>query len=161
MQEDPKDVENADIVSTNFQPSEFQIKFLQAAINIGTYKNKTSVSQEADVDRGCWYAWLKQAGFAEWFYEEFNKSIKFRIFELDMICFNKASSDFKYMELLQKKYGGIAPVSPGVNVNVTANAKAEANTEIDLGTEETKKRLASNLGILQRYGCIPQFASEE
>ncbi len=147
-------------VSTKFDPSENQVKFLQAAINVGTYKNKSSVAEQAGVDRSTWYNWLKEDGFPEWFYSEFNRSIQFRVFELDMICFNQASRDFKYMELLQKKYGGLSSKESGLNINVSANAKAEAKPEIELGTDEAKKRLSRNLGILSRYGHNFKAVSE-
>jgi len=161
MEDKPKSPETEPTIVTKFNPNENQVKFLQAAINVGTYKNKTSVAEEAGVTRKVWYDWLKQDGFAEWFYTEFNRALKFRVFELDMICFNNAMQDFRYMELLQKKYGGLPVGNSGVKVSVEAKATAEAKTEVELGTEEAKERLGRNLGIMQRYGYLPQFVSEE
>lgn len=147
-------------ILTNFKPSDNQVKFLQEAVKSCSYKNKTELAKATGVDRHCWYDWLKTAGFAEWFYGEFQKAIQFKVYELDAIGFRKAETDFKYFELMMKKYGGLAVSVPGVNVNVSANANAEAKTEIELGTEEVKKRLSRNLGILQRYGYMAQFVSE-
>ena len=161
MEDKPKSPENQPAIATKFDPSPEQVKFLEAAINVGTYKNKTSVSEQAGVDRSCWYKWLKKAGFVEWFYTEFNKAISFRVFELDMICYNKANEDFRYMELLQKKYGGLPVGNSSIKVDVKANANAEAKTEVELGTEEAKERLSRNLGIMQRYGYLPEFVSED
>jgi len=160
MEEKITKQENSPAIVTHFDPSPEQVKFLEASINVGTYKNKTTVSEQAGVDRSCWYNWLKKAGFAEWFYTEFNKAISFRVFELDMICYNNASKDFRYMELLQKKYGGLPVGGSGVKVEVSANANAEAKTEVELGTEDAKKRLSRNLGILQRYGYLSPLISE-
>lgn len=160
MDQAPEKVENPDTIATKFQPSENQKDFLQAAIANCSYKNKSKISEDAGVHRTRWYDWLKEDGFPEWFYSEFNRAIQFKVHELDTIGFRLAETDFKYWEAMQKKYGGLAVSKPGVNVNVSANANAEAKTEISLGTEEAKERLSRNLGILSRYGHLSQLISK-
>ena len=154
-------VKEADAILTKFNPSPEQVDFLQAAIKLCTYKNKTKIAEDANVGRTRWYDWLKQDGFPEWFYSEFNRAIKFKVYELDAIGFKKAETDFKYFEFMQKKFGGVViPDRPGIKIDVNATANAEAKTEISLGTEEAKRRLSRNLGILSRHGYMANQFSE-
>jgi len=161
MEDKNKIPETEPTIVTKFNPSENQVKFLQEAIKSCTYKNKTALAEAAGVTRKVWYDWIKQAGFKEWFYGEFQTAIQFKVYELDAIGFRKAETDFKYFEVMMKKYGGLIASVPGVHVNVNASASAEAKSEIELGTEELKKRLSRNLGIMQRYGHLSELVSEE
>lgn len=46
-----------------------------------------------------------------------------------------------------------------INVTAQANASSEAKTEVTIDPEKARTRLQENVGILRRYGFIPETVS--
>lgn len=88
--------------------------------------NVSRISKECGVDRKNWYIWLKKPGFLEWFDQERERNMTLIRHKLDNIGLQKAKTDFRYFELMQRVAGRNTSddkdeKSPGVQVNFNAN----------------------------------------
>ena len=124
--------------------------------------------REAGVDASTFYLWRKKNNRLKLFTEELAKRCDSRRTDLveDAFVKNCVSGGPQGLgnvaaQIFYLKNRGWKDTTPNTEINVNALAQANNNTEIELGTEEAKERLGRNLGIMQRYGYLPQFVSEE
>lgn len=89
-----------------FVPSKKQIELLGAMLDIEVPSTVTGICKFVGISRSTYYEWFKDLQFKEWFKKNHCDSCLMSVAMLDKIAFSKAGEDFRYMELLQIKYGG-------------------------------------------------------
>lgn len=89
-----------------FVPSRKQVELLNAMIDIEVPSTVTGICKHIGISRSTYYEWIKNKDFKKWFSKNHALSCAMSVAMLDKIAFSKAGEDFRYMELLQIKYGG-------------------------------------------------------
>lgn len=91
--------------ATDFVPTQRMVDLLKAAMNFEGKMTISGMCKEAGLDRKYWYVWWEKPGFREWWNEALAKHFEKSIWLLDKISFARAVKDYRYMEMLQMKYG--------------------------------------------------------
>lgn len=89
-----------------FKPTAGMKKCLLAYADMSLKPTIEARMEAAGMSRLTWYDWVEKDGFVEWWKTETEKIMQRSLSELDKIAYMKAGSDYRYMELLQMKYGG-------------------------------------------------------
>jgi len=93
--------------SQKFVPTEEMKKCLLAYADMSARPTIEDRMKAVGLRRETWYYWCNEIeGFVEWWKTETEKIMQRSLSELDKIAYMKAGSDFRYMEMLQMKYGG-------------------------------------------------------
>jgi len=93
--------------SQKFVPTEEMKKCLLAYADMSARPTIEDRMKAVGLRRETWYYWCNEIeGFVEWWKTETEKIMQRSLSELDKIAYMKAGSDYRYMELLQMKYGG-------------------------------------------------------
>jgi len=91
-------------VAQKFKPTEDQLKVLEASMNMEIKPTISAFMDEAGVSRRNWYNWIGNPEFVKWWGQQWEMFMGANVFHLDKMCYMKAASDFRYMELLQMKF---------------------------------------------------------
>lgn len=103
---------------TTWKPSENQMKILEIAVN-STSEKIGDWFKEAKLERVRWNGWIKNDKFVEWWNREWERAMRVSKAYLDKVGMELAPVDFRYWEVMQKKYGGYTPdnkAQGGVNI---------------------------------------------
>lgn len=89
-----------------WQPTKDMWNVLKAWCDMETKPTVKDRMERAGVRRENWWEWIRKPEFVRWWNKQTEDFMKTTISDLNRISYLKASSDFRYMELLQMKYGG-------------------------------------------------------
>lgn len=103
-------------LTKGFKPSLKMQAVLNAAIDFDSEGTVSDWCRKAGVSRQSYYDWRGIEGFQEWWDGEWEKAMKRYRAYLDRIGLEKAKTDFRYWEAMQKKYGGMEREGKGLNV---------------------------------------------
>jgi len=92
---------------TEFQPSEKQLKLLQALLDPEVAPSVTAVCEAAGVSRVTYWEWRKNPAFCEWLQARYMEHVSKLMPHLDKIGWKAAGKNFQYFEFMQRKYGGV------------------------------------------------------
>ena len=112
-----------------WKPSENQRKVLEIAVNDES-DNITTWFKKAGVLREKWNAWIKNEKFIEWWNHEWGKAMRAQVTRLDKIGMDMAPTDFRYWEVMQKKYGGYQVDKGGGGTNIIFNIPRPPEREV-------------------------------
>ena len=133
--------------SQKFKPTQEMERVYLAYCDMEVKPTIKARMEEAHVERTKWYDWLKIEGFLEWWYEQTEAFMERSLSELNKIAYMKAGSDFRYMELLQMKYGkfrrtgDITTDRKSINTNI--NLSAFTQEELDNLEQLTRKAIST------------------
>ncbi len=115
-----------------FKPRPAQEKWLDVAIELKT-DSPTEISTGARLQKSNWYNWLKEPGFEDWYYAEYDKRIRRYRPRLDAIGMKESEKgSYNHWKDMQKFAGRVEqPQGSNVQVNIL-NAIAEQKKKYDL-----------------------------
>lgn len=109
-----------------FVPSKWQLRWFQAAIELGYTATISDVSKKAKVSRESWYNWIANIEFVKWWDQQWKKYLNLSRWKLDAIGLKKAQNDYSFWKTMQERTGNIQvqPTTPYIaaqfnNQNVT------------------------------------------
>ena len=133
--------------SQKFKPTQEMERVYLAYCDMEVKPTIKARMEEAHVERTKWYDWLKIEGFLEWWYEQTEAFMERSLSELNKIAYMKAGSDFRYMELLQMKYGKFRRTgditTDGKSINTNINLSAFTQEELDNLEQLTRKAIST------------------
>ena len=92
--------------SDSFRPSPAMSVWLDTALELMTL-NVTVIAEKCQISRQSWYHWMKNGQFRSWFRAQWDERISGWAWKLDVIGFEKAESDFRYWEAMQRRTGSL------------------------------------------------------
>ena len=133
--------------SQKFKPTQEMERVYLAYCDMEVKPTIKARMEEAHVERTKWYDWLKIDGFLEWWHEQTEAFMERSLSELNKIAYMKAGSDFRYMELLQMKYGKFRRTgditTDGKSINTNINLSAFTQEELDNLEQLTRKAIST------------------
>jgi len=118
-----------------FKPTAEMKKCLLAYADMSLKPTIEARMEAVGMSRLTWYDWVEKEGFVEWWSSETQKIMQRSLSELDKIAYMKAGQDFRYMKMLQVKYGGFSKkqdikLDGDIDVNVEKKSLKELYEQI-------------------------------
>ena len=91
-------------LAERYEPTKNMLQVLNSALDPEVGGSINSWFVKAGIPRKYWDQWNKGLGFRLWWDKEFKKGMRRNMQFLDNIGMQKAKTDFRYWEAMQKKY---------------------------------------------------------
>ncbi len=112
-----------------FKPTAGMKKCLLAYADMSLKPTIEARMEAIGMSRLTWYDWVEIEGFVEWWSSETQKIMQRSLSELDKIAYMKAGQDFRYMKMLQMKYGGFCRKEK-IEMDLTVSTKKQEIKEL-------------------------------
>jgi len=105
----------------DWKPTKIQKELLMYAIEAGDNFKPTVWLKSKDRSPSNWTKWKADERFCKWFFDAWDRGMKWAVVDLDRIGMERAKDDFNYWKVMQQKYGGLESKGEGAKTVINFN----------------------------------------